>query len=227
MDDSHLVTPGVTILQIPSWCTSLSPSLQPHNICTAAEWGLNPVLSLGKGTPWVGWIQTGSDGSLPLGVPHVTTWCNWIVHNCNSNKNDQYKVRNNLLLQGTASITSCLISPCKTSIHMSYLQPRGFVPCFLEGFSLWEKIKLPINSILLNVACSRLLKNELGEKACSVSTCKQTQTKGFYTFTQKLSLDYWLPEAVIARKDHSIQEPFLTLFLEHQSLINIKNKIFF
>lgn len=34
---------------------------------------------------------------------------------------------------------------------------------------------------------------------------------GLY-FTQKLNLVYQLPEVVITRKDHSMQEPFLTLF---------------
>lgn len=88
LDDPYLVTPGVTILQIPSLCTSLSHSLQPHNICTGPEWGLSSVLSPGRDTSWVGWIQMGSDGSPSFGVPHVTTWCKQIVNNCNSNKND-------------------------------------------------------------------------------------------------------------------------------------------
>lgn len=39
---------------------------------------------------------------------------------------------------------------------------------FLEGFSLWEKKKLPINSILLNVACSNLLKDKLRRKDCTI-----------------------------------------------------------
>lgn len=59
-----------------------------------------------------------------------------------------------------------------------------------------------------------------------LSTCNEIQEKrGLYLHTKIKLIS--LVTIVIARKDHSIQELFLSLFLGHQLLIKIKNKIFF
>lgn len=54
---------------------------------------------------------------------------------------DQQKVRNILLLQEIASITIFPISLCRSNKHTSYLQPPGWVHCFIAGFSFGKKKK--------------------------------------------------------------------------------------